>query len=286
MYKIPIDSWIDSFVNWMMSYFGGFFNEVTAICTAIFHGCEIFLLWIPWWLMIILLAVAGWYLSGRTGWKLSLGTILGMLFIYDMGFWNAFILTLNLVLICAVISLVIGIPVGIWSARNDLVHSITFPILDIMLTMPSFVYLLPAMFFFGIGLMPAIFATIIFALPPIIRLTDLGIRQIPKELMEASEAYGSSRSQTLFKVQLPVAMPTIMTGVNQTIMLALSMVVIASLIGAGGLGDGVNQALGQMQVGQGFEYGLAIVIMAMVLDRLTQRLGEKAFPYRVNTLVH
>jgi glycine betaine/proline transport system permease protein len=280
MYKIPIGNWIDTVVNWLLKHFSSFFDGVTATCTSLFQSLEDFLLWLPWWLIILFVAALAWYISGKSRLKLTIGSVIGLLFIYDMGHWHDFILTLNLVLICAGISLIIGIPIGILSGKNDYVHAVTFPSLDIMMTMPSFVYLLPAMFFFGIGLMPAIFATIIFALPPIIRLTDLGLRQIPKELLEAAHAFGSSTSQILLKVELPVAIPAIMAGVNQTIMLALSMVVISSLIGAGGLGDGVNQALGQVKIGTGFEYGISIVIMALVMDRITQKLGEKAFPYR------
>jgi glycine betaine/proline transport system permease protein len=280
MYKVPIGDWIDVVVNWLLKHFSPFFDGITATCTSLFQALENFLLWIPWWIIILFVAALAWYLSGKARLKMTIGSIIGLLFIYDMGHWHDFILTLNLVLICAGISLLIGIPIGILSGKNDYIHAVTFPSLDIMMTMPSFVYLLPAMFFFGIGLMPAIFATIIFALPPIIRLTDLGIRQIPKELLEAAHAFGSSTSQILLKVELPVAIPAIMAGVNQTIMLALSMVVISSLIGAGGLGDGVNQALGQVKIGTGFEYGISIVIMALIMDRITQRLGEKAFPYR------
>ncbi|MBX6395429.1 MAG: ABC transporter permease subunit, partial [Alicyclobacillaceae bacterium] len=216
----------------------------------------------------------------RRGWKLSLGIVLGLLLVYDLGLWDDFLLTLSLVLIAAAICLVIGIPIGIWSAGNDRVHAVIFPILDFMQTMPSFVYLLPAMAFFGIGVMPAAFATVIFAMPPAIRLTDLGIRQVPRSLTEAGEAFGASRRQMLVKIQLPLALPTIMAGVNQTIMLSLSMVVIASLIGAGGLGDGVNRALGQLHTGMGFEYGLAVVVMAMMLDRITARLAERGRPGR------
>lgn len=282
MYKVPVGSWIDALVSWMLKHFTSFFDGVTLFCTSMFQRLEEFLLWIPWWLLIVIVAAFAWYLSGNSGWKLSIGSIIGLLYIYNMGHWHDFILTLNIVLVCAVISLVIGISIGILSAKNKYVHAVTFPVLDIMMTMPSFVYLLPAMFFFGIGLMPAIFATIVFAVPPIIRLTDLGIRQIPKELLEAAHAFGSSTSQILLKVELPAAMPSIMTGVNQTIMLGLSMVVISSLIGAGGLGDGVNRALGQVAIGKGFEYGISIVIMALIMDRITQRVGDKAFPYKLS----
>jgi glycine betaine/proline transport system permease protein len=192
-----------------------------------------------------------------------------------MGLWSETVATLALVIAATLVSLVIGIPLGIWAARNDLVERIVRPVLDLMQTMPAFVYLIPAAMFFGLGRVPGVVATIIFAMPPAVRLTNLGIRQVPKELVETGLAFGCTSGQLLLKVQLPTARPSIMAGVNQTIMLALSMVVIASMIGAGGLGDTVLRGIQRLDVGLGFEGGLGVVILAIILDRITQSFGKQ-----------
>ncbi len=271
-YRLPLASWIDLLVEWLDSAFGPLFDFISFLVVSMIQGLNSFFQLFPWWLFLLLVVVLCWFLSN---WKLSVGAGIGLLLIANLGFWDAFLITLSLVLISSLLCFIIGIPIGIWSGKNDRVHAFIFPILDFMQTLPSFVYLLPAMAFFGIGLMPAAFATIVFAMPPVIRLTDLGIRQVPGQLVEAAKAFGSSPMQMLLKVQLPVAMPTMMAGMNQTIMLSLSMVVIASLIGAGGLGDGVTRALSRLETGMGFEYGIAVVILAMILDRITQRLGDR-----------
>lgn len=259
-------------VGWLEQTFGSFFDSIAFLVAAMIEGLHGFFQLFPWWLFLLLVMALCWVLSG---WKLSIGAGLGLLLIANLGLWDDFLGTFSLVLISSLFCFIIGIPIGIWSGKNDRVHAIVFPVLDFMQTLPSFVYLLPAMAFFGIGLMPAAFATVVFAMPPVIRLTDLGIRQVPSQLIEAARAFGSSPRQMLFKVQLPVALPTIMAGMNQTIMLSLSMVVIASLIGAGGLGDGVTRALSRLETGMGFEYGIAVVILAIILDRITQRIGDR-----------
>ena len=187
-----------------------------------------------------------------------------------MGFWNETMQTLALVLSSTIIALIMGLPLGIWSANSKRCDKILHPILDLMQTMPAFVYLIPAVLFFGLGTVPGAFATIIFAMPPVVRLTSLGIKQVPKNVIEASRSFGATPMQLLFKVQLPLALPTIMTGINQTILMSLSMVVIAAMIAAGGLGEIVLKGITQMKIGLGFEGGIAVVILAIILDRITQ----------------
>jgi glycine betaine/proline transport system permease protein len=200
--------------------------------------------------------------------------LLALGLVYGMGLWNEMVSTLALVLAASLIALLFGIPLGIAMARSDLVKTITRPVLDLMQTMPSFVYLIPAAMFFGLGQVPGTIATVIFSMPPAVRLTDLGIRTVDAEHVEAGLAFGCTRRQLLYKVQLPLALPSIMAGVNQTIMLALSMVVIASMIGAGGLGSTVLTGIQRLDVGQGFQGGIAVVILAVILDRITQSFGR------------
>ncbi len=195
--------------------------------------------------------------------------------IWNIGLWNATVSTLSLVLAATFIAVGLGLPLGIFAALNDKANKVIMPVLDFMQTMPAFVYLIPAIPFFGLGKVSAVFATVIFGMPPAIRLTSLGIRQVPGELIEASDAFGTTWKQKLLKVQLPMAVPTIMAGINQTIMLSLSMVVIAAMIGAGGLGGEVLRAIQRFQPGKGFEAGLGVVILAIILDRITQNIGKK-----------
>jgi len=229
------------------------------------------LLFIPPILIIILFALLALKLVSK---GVAIFTFLGLLLVYAMQLWTQTMQTLSMVITSAVIALVIGIPLGIWAARRDTVDKIVRPILDFMQTMPAFVYLIPAVIFFGLGEVPGVVATVIFAMPPVVRLTNLGIRQVPEDVIEASKSFGSTPSQLLFKVQLPLAIPTILAGVNQTIMLALSMVVISSMIGATGLGNEVLSGITQLKIGRGFEGGIAVVILAIVLDRITQSLGK------------
>jgi glycine betaine/proline transport system permease protein len=211
-------------------------------------------------------------------WRVGLGfgvlTAIALWLVNHMGLWGAMMETLSLVIASTLMAMIIGLPLGVAMARRDSVAAIVRPILDLMQTMPAFVYLIPAAMFFGLGAVPGAIATVIFAMPPVVRLTNLGIRQVHAEFIEAGNAFGCTATQLLFKVQLPNAMPSIMAGINQTIMLSLSMVVIASMIGAGGIGNTVLTGIQRLDVGTGFEGGLAVVILAVILDRLTQSLGK------------
>lgn len=271
MSKLPLGNWIDTAVKNFMLFaedsLDNFSDGVDVLVKGLYNG----LVFLPWWLLILIVVAIAWRASG---WKLALGSAIGLGLIYNLKLWPQLLDTVTLVVFAAIFSVLIGIPLGIIAGRSNVFHRIISPILDFMQTMPSFVYLIPSLMFFGLGKFAAIFATVIFAMPPIIRLTDLGIRQVPVDLVEVGEAFGSTPIQLLFKIQIPVAMPTILAGLNQTMMLALSMVVITAMIGAGGLGAGVLYAIGQMQIGMGFEYGLAVVILAIILDRLTQSIGR------------
>ena len=202
-------------------------------------------------------------------------TLLGLLLIWGMGFWEETMQTLALVLSSTCMALLIGIPLGIWAGKSERCNRMLRPVLDCMQTMPAFVYLIPAVLFFGLGTVPGAFATIIFAMPPVVRLTGLGIRQVPENVIEAARSFGATPRQLLFKVQLPLALPTILTGINQTIMMALSMVVVSAMISAGGLGEVVLKGITQMKIGLGFEGGIAVVILAIILDRITQGIAQK-----------
>lgn len=270
--KIPLGDWIDSFVDLLQDKFEPFFD----LLTDGIGGFVEFIVWIlssipPVLLIIIFAAFTLWV----SKWTNALFAAVGLLLIYNLGYWDGTIDTLALVLTSVVISIIIGVPIGIWISQNETAKKIITPILDFMQTMPAFVYLIPAILFFGIGMVPGIIASVIFAMPPTIRLTNLGIRQVPEDLIEAANAFGSTTKQKLLKVQLPLATPTIMAGVNQSVMLSLSMVVTAALVGAPGLGADVYRAVTQIKVGIGFEAGLAIVILAIVLDRISQNIGMK-----------
>ncbi|MGD6855821.1 ABC transporter permease [Bacillus infantis] len=267
--KLPLASWVDSAVSWIKDILGPFFDILTDGIGAVVEFFVMVLESIPALLLILIFAGLAWWVSR---WTIALFTAIGLLLIDNLGYWDGTIDTLALVLASVIISIIIGIPIGIWISQSDRAQSFLTPILDFMQTMPAFVYLIPAIIFFGIGVVPGIIASVIFSMPPTIRLTNLGIRQVPEDLVEASDAFGSTPSQKLFKVQLPLAMNTIMAGINQSIMLALSMVVIASLVGAPGLGADVYRAVTQLKVGTGFEAGLAIVILAIVLDRISQNI--------------
>lgn len=269
--KLPLAHGIDVALDWLTTH-GAFITKafshfISIIIDALVHG----LLWLPPWLLIGVVAAVAWRAAG---WRVALFSLLGLLLLWDLRLWSATVETFTLVLISTLIAVAIGLPLGIAAALSARTSRIVMPVLDFMQTMPAFVYLIPAIPFFGLGAVSASVATVIFATPPTIRLTALGIRQVPKDLIEAADAFGSTRRQKLFKVQLPMAVPTIMAGVNQTIMLSLSMVVIAAMIGAGGLGGEVWRAIQRLEPGKGFEAGIAIVILAMVLDRITQRIGR------------
>ncbi|QDS36535.1 ABC transporter permease [Brevibacillus brevis] len=270
--KLPIGEWMEGFVEVLGQYKGVLFDPVSIVISTMVTYCSTVLAEIPSLILILLLGAATWIFAGRAS---MVFTVIGLSLIYNLGYWDETMETLGLVLTATIISIAIGIPVGILCARHDMFRNLVTPVLDLMQTMPAFVYLIPAIFFFGLGEVPGVIASVIFALPPIVRLTNLGIRQVPAEMEEAADAFGATGWQKLVKVQLPYAKSTILAGVNQCIMLALSMVVIAAMIGAKGLGADVYRAVSQVDIGRGFEAGLSIVIIAIVLDRLTQHAGKK-----------
>lgn len=271
-YRLNIGQYIERAINWLTDNFSGFFDALNTGIGGFIEGLQTVLSFIPFWIMIALIAVLAWRKAGK---GVAVFTILGLLLIHNLEFWEETMQTLALVLSSTFIALLIGVPLGIWSANSDRCNSILRPFLDFMQTMPAFVYLIPAVLFFGLGPVPGAFATVIFAMPPVVRLTNLGIRQVPENIVEATRSFGATNSQLLFKVQLPLAMPTILTGVNQTIMMSLSMVVIAAMIAAGGLGEIVLKGITQMKIGLGFEGGIAVVILAIILDRITQGITKK-----------
>ncbi|MBK4780949.1 glycine/betaine ABC transporter permease [Enterococcus faecium] len=272
-YQLPVANWVENITEWFTTTFSGLFSFLQTIGQAVMSGITNLLLVIPAPLFILLLTIAAFFISKKRP-GLTLFTLIGLWFIYNQGLWNDLMNTVTLVLLSSVISIIIGVPLGILMAKSSKAQSIIKPILDFMQTMPGFVYLIPAVAFFGIGMVPGVFASVIFALPPTVRFTNLGIRQVPKELVEASDSFGSTSRQKLFKLELPLAKSTIMAGINQTTMLSLSMVVIASMIGAPGLGRGVLSALQRAQVGNGFVNGVALVILAIIIDRFTQHLNQ------------
>lgn len=270
---IPFDDWVNALVrDWLVPNFRPFFRAIQVPITMVLNGLDGFFAFLPMLLTTAVLALLAWRYAGR---GMAIFTVIGLFFIDMIGLWGETMTTLSMILTSVFFCAVIGIPVGILAARSDLMWKIARPVLDIMQTIPSFVYLVPIVMLFGVGMAPGIIATIIFALPPIIRLTNLGIRNVRGDLIEAAEAFGSTGWQMLVEVQFPLALRTIMAGLNQTLMLALSMVVIAALIGAGGLGLVVNTGLGRLDVGGATAGGVGIVILAIILDRITQGLGEQ-----------
>ena len=270
---IPLDEWVDLVMDWILNTFGGFFDMLGNFILQFMLLVERFFLWIPWFILIAIVGVVSWRLMKR--WYLGL-LMAGMLFLIGcLGQWEMAMMTLALVVAAVITSLIIGLPLGIAMASSNAFEASIKPLLDGMQTMPSFVYLIPALMLFGLGKVPALFATIIYAVPPVIRLTNVGIREVSKEVVEAAHSFGSSYWQILFKVQLPMARPTIMVGINQTTMMALAMVVVASMIGARGLGLEVLLAINRIEVGRGFEAGLCIVFLAIVIDRITYAISAR-----------
>ncbi|WP_239615430.1 ABC transporter permease [Cohnella mopanensis] len=270
--KIPIGKWIESLEAWLETNAGPLFEGIKLVIGSTVNGLADAFNFLPPLLMIALITVIAFWI-GRT--RLALFSLIGLFLVYNLGYWEHTMETLALVLTASLISILFGVPLGIWCSRNDKVQKTVTPVLDFMQTMPAFVYLLPAVAFFSLGVVPGVIASVIFGIPPTIRLTNLGIRQVPADLVEAADAFGSTPMQKLYKLQLPIAAPTIMAGINQTIMLSLSMVVIASMIGAQGVGADVYRAVTQAKTGVGFEAGLAVVVLAIILDRITQNLVNK-----------
>ncbi|SLN25958.1 ABC transporter permease [Oceanibacterium hippocampi] len=272
IYVLPVDDWIESFVkDWLVPNFRPAFQAIQWPIDQVLTGLDAFLLTIPPFLFMAVAVLLAWRIGGR---GISLFTLAALVLLDLMGIWDDSMTTLAMVLTSVVFCAVVGVPLGILAARSDRFQTGLRPVLDIMQTIPAFVYLVPIVMLFGVGMVPGIIATIIFAMPPLIRLTNLGIRQVPEEMVEAGYAFGATRRQVLFEVQVPIAMKTIMAGLNQTLMLSLSMVVIAALIGAEGLGLLVFTGIGRLDVGAAALGGIGIVLIAIVLDRLTQALGE------------
>ncbi|UOQ48547.1 proline/glycine betaine ABC transporter permease [Gracilibacillus caseinilyticus] len=272
--KIPLADWIDLATDWMQETFEFIFDPIKDDFGEFVESTADWLAEIPPIVIILLVAVVAFFVSGKK-FGLAAFSIVGLWFVYNQELWEQLMATLTLVVFASLISIIIGIPAGIWMSKSVWAQRIITPILDFMQTMPAFVYLIPAVVFFGIGMVPGIFASVVFATPPVVRFTNLGIRQVSSELVEAADAFGTTGAQKLFKVELPMARKTMMAGVNQTIMLALSMVVIASMIGAPGLGDEVLTALQRSRGGPGFVAGLGIVILAIIIDRLSQNVNKK-----------
>jgi glycine betaine/proline transport system permease protein len=269
--RIPLAEWTDVALDWATVNYQSATKAISDFLKGLIVGLQDFLIAIPPELIIIIVALLAWWLAGK---KVALFSLVGLAFIYNIQLWDETMQTIAMVIGAVALCMIIGIPLGILSAKNQTAHRIITPILDFMQTLPAFVYLLPAIPFFGLGVVPAVITTLIFAMPPIIRLTDLGIKQVPEELVELGKSFGSTFFQMLFKIELPLARPTILAGINQCIMLSLSMVVIAAMIGAKGLGGVVWTAIQQLKMGMGFEAGVAIVIIAIILDRITQNLGK------------
>ena len=267
---------VNAFLDWLVAHHGDDFEAAAGMLLKPLVALEQGLRLVPPWIAILIVAALAFAATRRA---LSALAITGCLYLVGcLGLWEQAMQTVAILSVAVALAVAIGLPVGIVSARSAWLRAGITPLLDLMQTIPSFVYLIPAIPFFGLGPVSACFATIIFAMPPVIRLTALGIMQVPHELIEASDAFGSTRAQKLIKVQLPLALPTIMAGINQTIMLALSMVVIAAMIGAGGLGREVWRSIQRLEAGVGFETGIAIVIVAVLLDRVTQRMAQRMRP--------
>ena len=271
LFSFPLGEWINIVVEWLTVTLAPVFNVITVAIRTPLVYIERALWWLPWWVLILIFTAVSWRVAKR--W-VALLTLVGFLFIGVAGLWNDTMTTIAIIVTSVFVSVLIGIPLGILAAKNDRFQSLIRPILDGMQTMPSFVYLIPAVFFFGLGKVPAVVATFIYAVPPCIRLTNLGIRQVAAETVEAGRAFGCTGVQLLLKIQLPLARPSIMAGVNQTIMMALAMVVIASMIGAAGLGLEVLRGIERLDVGRGFMAGFAIVIVAVIIDRISQAFGK------------
>lgn len=267
-FKIPVGQWGKAFFTFLTTNFEWFFDAIANGATFVLQGLINLLLWLPPVLLVLAIAGLAWWL--QRSWKLAIAVAVGLAFIINQGLWKDTVETLVLVVGATAASMAIGIPVGIWAAHSERGYRYLQPILDLMQTMPTFVYLIPVLILFGLGIAPGLIVTIVFACPAPIRLTYLGITSVPKPMIEAGEAFGATKRQLLWKVELPAALPTIMAGLTQCIMLSLSMVVIAALIGANGLGKPVVRALNSVNIPLGLEAGLAIVILAIILDRMSR----------------
>ena len=270
-YSFPVDIWVQHGIDWFTLYFRPFFRAIRWPIAHALDGVEAFLLVFPPLIFLILLLLVAWQIAGL---RVAVFTVLGMTFLGFIGIWKATMTTIALIVTSVLFCVAIGIPLGIWAARRNRVDAVARPILDVMQTCPGFVYLVPIVMLVGIGNVAGVAVTIVFALPPVIRLTNLGIRQVPEEIVEAAHAFGSSPLQVLIKIQLPLAIRSIMLGVNQTLMMALSMLVIASMIAVDGLGMLVLRGIGRLDMGLATVGGVGIIVLAMILDRVTQAVGR------------
>ncbi|WP_372524368.1 ABC transporter permease [Piscinibacter sp.] len=270
---ISIREPINRFVEWLVINHGDAFHAFSAaVLRTLLVPLEQALRGLPAWVVLLAVGALAWHAT-RSGWRaITLAALLAL--IGAVGLWDPLMQSLALLVVATVLAVLLGIPLGILLARHDRLRALALPVLDVMQTLPIFVYLIPVLMLFGLGKVPAIFATVVYAMPPLIRLTDLGIRQVDPELTEAAWSFGATRWQLLTGVQLPLALPSVMTGINQTTMMALSMVVIASMIGARGLGEDVLVGIQTLDTGRGLQAGLAIVILAIVVDRITQAYGQ------------
>jgi len=270
--RIPVGQWASDAIDWLTLHAGGVFDAISTVMSSLVHSLSNALLAMPVPVGVAVFVLLAWVVRSA---RFAIATLVALLLVVGMAQWDNAMLTLALVLIATLTAIIIAVPIGILAARSSGVSAVVKPLLDFMQTMPAFVYLIPAVTFFSIGVVPGLISTIIFALPPGVRLTELGIRQVPEETVEAGYAFGASPRQILFGIQLPLAVPTIMAGINQVIMLALSMAVIAGMVGADGLGKEVVSSISTLDIAKGVEAGLAVVIVAIYLDRLTGALGDK-----------
>ena len=277
--QLPVGDWIDAIMDWVLTNWGVFFDVIGDGLRQALLSIEKFLLWLPWFVVILIVGVVAWRVMRHWAAGVIMAAFLIIIGSFgsssDTSYWDLTMMTLSIIIAAVIISLIIGIPTGILMASSKRIESIIRPILDAMQTMPSFVYLIPALMLFSLGRVPALFATVIYAVPPVIRLTNVGIRQVAQEVIEAAQAFGSSKRQILFDIQIPLAIPSIMVGINQTTMMALSMVVIASMIGARGLGLEVLLSIQRIEIGRGFEAGLSIVLLAIIIDRITNAMAAR-----------
>lgn len=269
--RIPLGARVEDGIDWLTDNAGILFDAFSTVMSFLIDNLERGLTSVPTLVAIAVFGLIGWFFRS---WRLALGTVLAFLLVVSMRQWDQLLQTMALVLVATLVAVLIAVPLGIWAAKSDTVSTIVRPVMDFMQTMPAFVYLIPAVTFFSIGVVPGLFSTIIFALPPGVRLTELGIRQVDGETVEAGESFGASSWQILRGIQLPLAVPSIMAGVNQVIMLSLSMAVIAGMVGAPGLGQEVVSAISTLNLAKGVEAGLAVVFLAVYLDRMTAALGN------------
>jgi glycine betaine/proline transport system permease protein len=269
---MPFGDWMNAFIRWLRDSGSAFFGGSEAFLKFLYTGLADGLLWLPSGLMVLVFAAIAW---AARGWKLGLTILAGMFVVAWSPYWDAAMHTLSMVVVATAIATLLAIPLGIAASEHRVVSAAARPVLDFMQTLPAFVYLIPVVMLYSVGPVPGIIATIIFCMPPGVRLTELGLRQVDPEVVEAGHAFGASPATILLRIKLPLALPTIMAGLNQVIMLALSMVVIAGMVGGGGLGDVINSALGRIDIAMGFNAGIAVVFLAIFLDRVMHGLSER-----------